>query len=43
MNLENIAIQIYKMFPWIGHCFVEDNEIIIEEEYNMSEDEKKFR
>lgn len=35
-----VLLGIKKEFDWIENSFIEDNKIIIEEEYNMSENEK---
>ena len=40
MTLEEIKNKILIEFDWIYNCFIDDDEIIIEEEYEMSEDEK---
>jgi hypothetical protein len=40
MTLEEIQNKILIEFDWIYNCFIDGNEIIIEEEYEMSEDEK---
>lgn len=40
MTLEEIKSKILIEFDWIYNCLINDNEIIIEEEYEMSEDEK---
>jgi hypothetical protein len=41
MNLEGIKTQIEIDFDWVcDNIFIEDNEIIIEEDYEMGEDEK---
>ena len=40
MTLEEIKNKILIEFDWIYNCLIDDNEIIIEEEYEMSEDEK---
>ena len=40
MNLEEIRKQIVVEFNWIYDCLIDGNEIIIEEKYEMGEDEK---
>lgn len=41
MTLEEIKTKISIEFAWISdNIFIEDNEIIIEEDYEMGEDEK---
>jgi len=40
MTLEEIKNKILIEFDWIYNCLIDNNEIIIEEEYEMSEDEK---
>ena len=40
MDLEEIREQILAEFNWIYDCIIDGDEIIVEEEYEMGEDEK---
>lgn len=40
MKLEDVLTALKFDFNWVGNAFIEGGEIIIEQDYNMGEDEK---